>query len=315
MRLNNLKKPILISGIFAGSVLAALSFMLLGPSVPEQTRSKVMAGPEMVQVSAKPGHWLMTPGDGLYTPAPLEITKALDYRASADPGYLQLEEASAARNRQAETLNIMYIWTEEDRLKVISVTTLNKGTQQAAIVVVPLHTVNSSASLVYPGRPQMTVAQLYQAEGREGVKEFLEKKLDIKINSYIHVNQAALQKLSDIIGPLEINGGKVTMLQAFEETMAGLRSDDQDVVKAVGAQVLRPKILADVPSLISIFTRDIKTNLTMKEMMRIFNLSRGMKMGEMRKTALPGQDWQKGDVKYLFVSNQTWKNVVWDITQ
>ena len=97
--------------------------------------------------------------------------------------------------------------------------------------------------------------------------------------------------------------------------MAGIRTDDQDVVKAVGAQVLRPQILTDIPALIRIFTRDITTNLTISEMLNIFNLSREMKMAEMRKTALPGREWQTSEIKYLFVSEQTWKNIVWEITQ
>jgi hypothetical protein len=50
-------------------------------------------------------------------------------------------------------------------------------------------------------------------------------------------------------------------------------------------------------------------------MIRVFHLSRQMDLKQMCKTALPGREHSAGDLRYLFISDQTWKNIIYEITQ
>jgi len=337
----------MVSGIVIAAALAVLPVLFLqsgfltdiGPA-----RGKGESSQRAEQIPPVAGHWLKTALDAGYKPASADIFRsAQGNEQSAGPegdagrtGHTQdsaqappqtpvqtpvltLEEASTALNRETDSLNVMYIWTDDDLLKVISVTIFNRTTGQTGIAVIPLNTVTDNGNVVNldgdVGKRHLTVRELYREKGREGVRNFLAKKLEVEIKNYIHVNQPALQKVSDIIGDLEVSGSKTTMLESFEQTAAGIRTDDREVVRAVAAQVLQPRMIAEIPRLLWIFTHDIRTNFTTREMVDIFYLSRQMNLQQMRKTALPGQEYKSADMTRLFVSEQTWKNILYEITR
>lgn len=320
LKRQNFRTPLVVSGILIFSLLTTLTALFFQTVKPETALMKAFPGPKTLFRPPTPvipplaGHWLMTGQDKWYSPPRVEINRPGRRRQDFMPQVLELEQARTALNRTTDSINIMYIWTDGDRLNVISVTSFNRKTRQAAIVVVPLHTVTDCGNKVNLQGRHMTVRELYRQKGREGVRSFLRQKLEIDIPNYIHVNQAALRKISDIIGVLNVNGDKTTMLEAFEQTAAGIRTDDPDVVKAVAAQVLKPRMLLEVPRLLWIFTHDIATNFSPEQMLAMFYFSRQMDLGHMRKTALPGLEYVREDGKYLFVSEQTWKNIVYEIT-
>jgi len=196
-----------------------------------------------------------------------------------------LESARTSLNRGVDSINIMYVWSDGDRLKIISITSLNTATRQAALVVIPLGTVVNVGRTVSLQDKWVTIQDIYREQGREGVKDLLEEKLEITIPVFIYVNQTALQKISNIVGVLKVNGDEITMLDAFE-----------------------------VPKLLWIFTHDVKTNLSAEQMLRIFNTSRQMDLGNMRKTALPGYELDRNSLKFVLVSEQTWKNIIYELT-
>jgi hypothetical protein len=316
VRRQNFKGPVVFSGIFIGTLLAALTAVFFQLTEPDLSWLEGLKNkpPVREQAAAKipplAGHWLRTAGD----PAPV-ITRreAVDPAGSRPPkGYsaaMVPEDRPPDRymNRTTDNINIMYFWTDGPQLKVISVTSFNKKTRQAAIMVVPLHTrISTDGS---------TLADLYREEGRPGVKQFLEERLDIKIPNYVHVNQDALRKLSDLVGSFTINGRTVTMADAFEQTAAGMRTDDREIVKAVGSRVMTPGIVLKVPKLLWIFTNDIKTNFSTDQMVQLFEISRRLNLGEMRKITLPGTEYPYGSKPYLFVNSETWKNIIYDVTK
>lgn len=303
MKRQYFKTPAVVSGIFAGALLAAVMAQFF------------QAAPETVEIKPAAGHWLKTEQDRWYKPAAPEFAKSAKTAANLASPVLSLEEARTALNRLTDSINIMYVWTDDDELKVISVTSFNKATRQAAIVVIPLHTVINNGNPVNLKKEYVTVGDLYREKGRDGVRRLLEQKLGIKIANFVHVNQSALRKLSDIIGVLKVNGGETTMLEAFEETAAGIRTDDREVVRAVASQVLQPRMLLEAPKLLWIFTHDITTDFSVEQMIGIFHFSRQMNLQDMRKTALPGYEYGRGGSKYLFVSDQTWKNIIYEITR
>ncbi len=350
--------PVMVSGIFVSTLMAALAVFFLhnggigaafvkgsGGAMailqrPGETVSFLQGPGEAAPVKVPPekGHWLKTADDSWYVPAAPESegSKESSARSFGHIGQdfdssstvlqnktapvVHLEPAQTAQNRSADTLNIMYIWTDGDQLKVVSVTTFNRETKQASIVVIPLYTVIDNSGTVVLNAAEHnweynTIRDLYREKGREGVRRFLEQKLDLSIRNYVHVNQTALEKLSDIIGVLEVNGRKSSMLEAFEQTAAGIRTDDKDIIRAVACEIVHPRILARIPELLGIFSRDMKTDFTTAEMLGVFYLSRQMNLREMHKTALPGYRYETGETKYLFVSEQTWKNIIYEMTQ
>lgn len=329
MKRQTLKTPIVISGIFLVTLLAVLATLFYQLAEPDVSRLQKHTGaapvqlvPPLVQlvspvqvVPPLAGHWLRTATDPV--PASPQIKTAQlsrknrphnrpqDYGSTA---YMPADRRPERyMNRTTDNINVMYVWTDGPQLKVISVTTFNKKTRQTAIMVIPLHT--------RTGRGDNTVADLYRTEGRPGVRKFLEQQLEISIPNFVRVNQEALRKLSDLIGPFDINGETVTMANAFEQTAAGARADDREIVKAVGSRVLTPATLLKVPRLLWIFNHDIKTNFSTEEMIEMFHLSRRLDLGEMRKITLPGTEYAGADRPYLFVFNETWKNIIYDVTQ
>jgi len=355
MKRINHRLPFMVSGIFVSTLMAALAVFFLhnagvgaaflrgpGAAMPllrgpggEMPLLKRPGAAVLVKVPPEEGHWLKTADDGWYVPAIRGIkgsNSSNGFKGNADHSYqksnsrslafqyktasvVKLEAAQTALNHSADTLNIMYIWTDEDKLKVVSVTTFNRETKQASIVVIPLYTATDTTGTVELNREYRTIGDLYREKGREGVRGFLEQKLDIEISNFVHVNQTALEKLSDIIGIIEVNGRRSSMLEAFEQTAAGVRTDDRDIVSAVACEIVQPRILTRVPELLGIFSRDMTTNFTTGEMLAVFYLSRQMELQEMRKTALAGYEYESPGSKYLFVSEQTWKNIIYEMTQ
>ncbi len=345
MKRINHRLPFMVSGIFVSTLMAALAVFFLhnggigaafvkGPAEAKPFfKGPGEAAP--VRVPPEEGHWLKTADDGWYVPAihGIKGSKGSNgFKGNADHSgqefnsrssafqykrapVVHLEAAQTALNRSTDTLNIMYIWTDEDMLKVISVTTFNRETKQASIVVIPLYTVTDNSAVVELNGEYSTIRDLYREKGREGVIRFLEQKLDLEIKNYVHVKQTALEKLSDIIGIIEVNGRRSSMLEAFEQTAAGVRTDDNDIVRAVACEIVQPRILTRVPELLGIFSRDMTTNFTTGEMLAVFYLSRQMELQEMRKTALAGYEYKSPGSKYLFVSEQTWKNIIYEMTQ
>jgi len=329
------------------AVLTAVFFQVNSTGAqPEQPRVRI------INIEPLPGHWLKTDQENWYTPAKVENLQAKtaapvpqkkiavqqDTKAAVQrnaktavqrdakpairrdvavdkvmPVYT-LESARTSLNRGVDSINIMYVWSDGDRLKIISITSLNTATRQAALVVIPLGTVVNVGRTVSLQDKWVTIQDIYREQGREGVKDLLEEKLEITIPVFIYVNQTALQKISNIVGVLKVNGDEITMLDAFEQTMLGIRTDDRDVVRAVTARILRPQMLFEVPKLLWIFTHDVKTNLSAEQMLRIFNTSRQMDLGNMRKTALPGYELDRNSLKFVLVSEQTWKNIIYELT-
>lgn len=323
MKKQNFKAPLVVSGI-VGTLLAALAalfFQLAEPEMPlikELINETVKQEAASVKIPPLAGHWLRTDRD----PAPeLPSQKAAVLSdngrtavSGTGQGYNSASQITPVdhppdryMNRTTDNINIMYVWTDGPQLKVISITSFNKKTRQAAIMVIPLYT--------RTGNDGSTIESLYEKEGRSGVQKFLEGRLEIKIPNFVHVNQEALRKLSDLVGSFNINGETVTMADAFEQTAAGVRTDDRDIVKAVGARVLTPSIVLKAPKMLWIFTHDIKTNFSTDEMVQLFNLSRRLNLGEMRKITLPGTEVTGREGPYLFVYSKTWKNVIYDVTQ
>lgn len=306
-----------LPGLFCVMLLAVLAAAFFQINFA-QREPKVQPA-RTVSVPPLPGHWLKTAREAWYSSQRQEIPKAEfavksgAAEPAATPNY-NLESAGSALNRGLDSINVMYVWSDGDRLRVISVTSFNILTRQAAIVVIPLDTVVNTETTVPLQDNWLTLQDIYREQGREGVRDLLQEKLEIKIPNYVHVNQTALQKLSDIIGVLTVNGDETTMLEAFEETAAGIRTDDREVVRAVASRVLRPQMLLAVPELLWIFTHDITTNFSPEQMVRIFNISRQMDLGHMRKATLPGYEYFNDSLRYLLVSEQTWKNIMYEIT-
>jgi len=348
MKRINHRLPFMVSGIFVSTLMAALAvFFLHNGGIgavfvkgPAEARPFFKGPGETAPVKVPPeeGHWLKTADDGWYVPAIHGIKGSNDsnsnngFKGNADHSgqesnssitalqykrapVVHLEAAQTALNHSTDTLNIMYIWTDEDMLKVISVTTFNRETKQASIVVIPLYTVTDNSAVVELNGEYSTIRDLYREKGREGVRRFLEQKLDLEIKNYVHVKQTALEKLSDIIGIIEVKGRRSSMLEAFEQTAAGVRTDDRDIVRAVASEIVQPRILTRVPELLRIFSCDMTTNFTTGEMLGVFYLSRQMDLKQMRKTALTGYEYKSPGSKYLFVSEQTWKNIIYEMTQ
>lgn len=211
-------------------------------------------------------------------------------------------------NSDLNSTNIMYLWTERDRLKVITVMAINHDSKKAGIATIPL-------SSYFPGEPaRLTIEEIFQKEGKKGLVTRLERYLGTPIQHQVEVEQQALKKMSDILGNFEVNGDTLDMAQAFHETSTARRFDDQDVVRAIACKLIRPEFWIKVPQLVWVMVRDVQTDLSGKDIWRLFREFQGTNVGGLRKTALPGREYVEGGKRYREVPVGEWSRILVQLT-
>lgn len=214
------------------------------------------------------------------------------------------KESKNPVNNQMNSTNLLFLWTERDRLKVITLMVINHDQKKAGIVNIPL-------ASYYPGESErLTLGDSFQKEGRTGLVARLERYLGSPIRHRIVIEQQTLVKLSDVLGNFEVNGDNLNMAQAFYETSTALRSDDQDVVRAIAGKLIQPATLIKLPQLVWIMVREVQTDLEGKDIWYLFREFQGTDVGGLRKTALPGQEYIERGKRYREVPVAEWKRIL-----
>ncbi|MHB1167129.1 MAG: LCP family protein [Carboxydocellales bacterium] len=199
---------------------------------------------------------------------------------------------------------MLFLWTDKNQLKVITLLTINHDVRKVGLVTIPL-------ACYYPGEPNKpTIGEIYKQRNKERLIYSLEGYLGTPIPHQIEVEQQSLQKMSDILGSFIVNGDTLDMAQAFLQTSTAQRTDDQDVVRAIANKLIRPSSLVKLPQLVYIMVREVHTNLKVKDIWRIFREFQGTDVGGLRKTALPGREYLERGKLYREVPVEAWKRIL-----
>lgn len=213
----------------------------------------------------------------------------------------------AANGKQNKT-NILCIWTDRQTLKAVTLMNFDSLSGRIGILSVPIF-----AHLETDGK-QTTVGRVWIQEGRDGLKRRLENALQIQIDGHIIFDQPVIEKASTVIGAINVKGGETTLLQAFEDTRLERRKDDQDVIRAMAANIISPGGIKKVPRLLWLFTNQVNSNIHPELMLRIYKGVSHEGPTILTKKALQGKDYYQDGCRYRYVEPTTWKNIMNEIS-
>ncbi|GAV24206.1 hypothetical protein ciss_01390 [Carboxydothermus islandicus] len=175
--------------------------------------------------------------------------------------------------------NILLLWTEKGGLKAITVITYNPRTRIPALLTVPTCT-------LLPGET-LTTGEIYTQKGLSTFTKTLEKAFNTKIPHYIIIDQTVVEQFSRRLGSVNLQGETVPVIAIFEDTLAGKRINDTDLVKALVQKLLLPGEMWKVPGHLTFLVHNIKTNLTLPAFLDIFSKLPAMKLNYLTKVSLP----------------------------
>lgn len=200
--------------------------------------------------------------------------------------------------------NILCIWTDRNHLKAVTIMSIDSTTGKIGILSVPVF-----AHLEGVG-PQATVGLVWNKEGRSGITRRLETALRIRIDGHISFDQPVIERASKLVGAVELEGTKITILQAFEDTRLERRKDDQDILRAMAANIVSPSGIKKVPKLLWIFTSEVNTDIRPELMLGIYRAISHEGPAILTKKALRGKDYYRDGCRYRYVEPATWKNIM-----
>ncbi|AQS58616.1 hypothetical protein B0537_05645 [Desulforamulus ferrireducens] len=207
-------------------------------------------------------------------------------------------------NLHQNKTNILCIWTDGNHLKAVTIMSIDAATGKIGILSVPVF-----AHLDGQGS-QTTVGLVWKKEGRVGLTKRLETALQIKINGHISFDQPVIEKASQLVGAVNLNGSKITILQAFEDTRMDRRKDDQAILRAIAADIISPAGIKKVPKLLWIFTSEVHTDIRPEVMLGIYRVLSHDGPTILTKKALRGKDYYRDGLRYRYVEPATWKNIM-----
>lgn len=211
-------------------------------------------------------------------------------------------------NKSLPAQNTVILWTDRSLLKAITLVTIKPGHRPVGIISIPVIT-------RLDGCQKRTLADLYALCGQSELLAYLEKHFHIPIQTYFSIDQNALSLASEIIGPLNMKGKKMTMLDVFEGTYADERFDLEAEIRTIAQKMLEPEVLVKIPRLIRVFTTHVDTNLTPFNFFAFYQLLRWEGPEILRKEVLPGKEGTAEGVPYKEVPPEAWGRVLQNVTQ
>jgi len=175
--------------------------------------------------------------------------------------------------------------------------------------------------------------------GIQLTKETLEETLGIKINHYIMVNDAAVEKAVDALGgvpiyvekemhyhdysgKLHINLNKGLNILDGRNAVGYLRfrkdglgdigrtQRQQWFLRGLLEKLQSPQTIAKIPELINIITSYIKTDLSLYEISQLASLTKNIDMNKIEVSTLPGAPNQKGTISYWILDPEKTQEVI-----
>lgn len=215
--------------------------------------------------------------------------------------------AEAARDGNGNTL---IFWTENDRLKAVTLMTVQGYGSPVGIVAIPVF-----IRLSEGGQHDFTISDAYARLGREGLTHRLEQLFQTSIGSYLAVDQATMEKASCILGPIVMEGRITSLAEVFEGSYTDGEIEPQSEVRALAARLVEPRILLKAPQVALVLTKEVRTNLGYGSIWNIYRMVELQGPGVIHKKALTGSDFYVGNRKYRDVAPEAWGRVFNDVTR
>ena len=209
------------------------------------------------------------------------------------------------KNKDLNSTNIAFLWTDKGELKVLTVMAINHDRQRVGIATFPLFGYHEKSG------EENTIGNLYKEKGREGILVTLEEYLEVDIEFYVGVEQEVLVKMSEMLGDINVNGEEISIADAFTQTSTGKRSDDEEVVQAIGDKLKQSGSWLVIPQLAWMMVQEVETNLTSKDVWQLFReFQSEMSSDKLRKNSLAGETYLKEGTKYRRIPEEVWINIL-----
>lgn len=196
-----------------------------------------------------------------------------------------------------------------DRADTIILASLDEEKNQAQLLSIPRDT----RVKIKGAWDKINAAYAYG--GVELTKETITDFLGVKIDRYVVVDFNSLVKVVDEIGGIEVdvpvrmyvplegidlqpgkqhlNGEQVLAYSRFRGTSEGdigRAKRQQEVITLLAEEIIKPQNLPRIPQLIPIIREDVKTDLSVKEMISLARIAPDTMKGGITTRVLPGEN-------------------------
>ncbi len=205
--------------------------------------------------------------------------------------------------------NTLIIWTEKDRLKAVTVLSVSGASEPVGIIGVPVFV------HVSQGGAGSTISEIYARSGKDGLRECLEEQFNTRIGNYLIVDQSTLDKTSEIIGPVMMDGKQTTMSDVFEGAYTCGYIEPQNEIRMLAARLVEPGVLVKAPQLAWILTTEVATDLGYKNIWNIYRVVADQGPGILQKKILMGSDYYVNNRVYRVVPPEAWAGSLKIVTE
>jgi len=224
-----------------------------------------------------------------------------------------------------KNMNILVLGIDVNYDKINHAGNPNTGRSDALILVninpdnfkVNILSIPRDTLVEIPGYGWQKINSAYFIGGPELAEETVSKFLGVPVNNYMVINTRAVIKLIDLMGGVRIYvdkdmyyvdnwGGLKINLKKGWQTLNGQQAHgfirfrqepmgdlsrvqrQQGFMQTVLKQMATPTMLAKAPWVLAIAAENIRTNLSLKDMLYTLNFVRGMRKDDINMSVVPG---------------------------
>lgn len=225
-------------------------------------------------------------------------------------------------NQEKNITNILLLGLDQSRADTIMVMSVNEDAGKVSLISIP-----RDARVEIPGRGQDKLNHVMgYKDGIMQMKSTLEGLLGVPLQHYVFTNFEGFASLVDILGGVEVDVPRRMVhlsvknpinLRAGKQLLSGeqalqyvrFRSDaegdfgrmrrQQEFLKLVSAELLRPRTLLKLPRLLEEAATHIRTDMSLQQLLAFSRRAAKLNLEEVVTVTLPGQGININSVSYV----------------
>lgn len=211
-------------------------------------------------------------------------------------------------NQETDNMNVLFIGVDKGTLLACSIFTINyQDKYQAGGVFLPTYS--------RPPRYKYSFAQIYEKAGVEGLRQVLEKEMQIDIELYYSIEREFLRQLETYIDPIYVDNKKVEVYNLF--TMA-VSPQDEEILGALTRELLKPGVFfTKLPRILLDATKYITTDfkVTFQNLKFHYNNIVNLDTNNIKKIVLATHKKVSGNKTYHEIDAYHLHNSIYEITR
>ncbi|MBS4009055.1 MAG: LCP family protein [Clostridium sp.] len=256
-------------------------------------------------------------------------------RIHDNPGVANSSPLPQANNPSQEKniTNILLLGLDQSRADTIMVMSVNEDAGKVSLISIP-----RDARVEIPGRGQDKLNHVMSyKDGTMQMKKTVEALLGVQLQHYVFTNFDGFASLVDILGGVEVDVPRRMVhlsvknpinLRAGKQLLSGeqalqyvrYRSDaegdfgrmrrQQEFLKLVSAELLRPRTLLKLPRLLEEAATHIRTDMSLQQLLAFSRRAAKLNLEEVVTVTLPGQGININSVSYVKIDEAVLQETV-----